>query len=336
MNPTSLTLSPYVQNIVDQTGLEVVSIVRYGPRYACLQVVKADEQGFLKIALPTYEQELFREPHYHWTEHDLPTHLDARLVKEAMVLDHLSAPPNGPHTAMKMLGLNTDPPVWSMRTFLTHSSMSLNGSDFAFSPHFYEQVSASRLFGYFKAIHDLAPATPKPLYQYFVYYGVHDYVEMLFSRIAHQAQEMPAYLEQLDVIKRRFTLMANQPGPRPVMAHGEAYPPHFYDVEGELLLIDWENATWNNRHADLAAVYIRAFPHPDWQAALVDTMTQAGYMDEQGIAEWHVELLAQCFANHEYFRNYGPIVDASYQALGLAYFEKTINDILRTDAITNA
>lgn len=327
--PELSELSPYVRQVLDDNHLEPKRLLRYGPRYVCLVVTSGEVEGFFKMVLPIEERVKVSPPGYRWTHFDEPEVLEQRLLKESLFLQFFSQQIGEAGALPQIIALSDTSPVWSLRTFIHERTMSAWNSDFVFSPRFFRQITPHQAVEFFARLHEMSEILPHNLVEM-----VQDFRSTLvntsrFERTAERAREMPAYRGLADALEARFyEYLPQYEDYRPVIAHYEPYPPHIYNIDGHMGLIDWENVGWAHPLQDLSVLYMRCLAEPDWQAKYMREMNQAGYFQGQGQLFWESELLIQAFANHRYFAEGGPIGTPEFDKKAMAFFTQTIDDVL--------
>jgi aminoglycoside phosphotransferase (APT) family kinase protein len=319
--------SPYIQALLDRNHIELIEVLRYGPRFASLKVSYHGETGFFKCSLPRAEQELFRPSDYGWSIHDNEAELDRRILREAHVLDHL-ARSSDYNFEPRVIAISSDGPAWSVRTFVEDNNFAQGESTFAFADHFFTQVEPEQIVDLFANIQRHTATVPAHIDQLI---DLADLRKLAYSpHMQHAldyAQSLPFLSANDKVIVEHILSSAwRHYNPKTfVLTHGEAFPPHFVRGEhGELGLIDWENASYDDALYDFSVVYKRVFSDPAWQEKFVAILRHRGYFEGTGRKRWQAELLTQSLLNHRYVSGDGSFGNEAYDTRALAFFEATI------------
>ena len=324
-------LSPYVQEILSQNHFVPTKVLRYGPRFVCATVDNGDTEGLFKMVLPLEERRAYSSKDYEWTEFDEVAVLEQRLIKEALFLQFFSTEIDNDGFEPQIIALSESTPIWSLRTFIRERTMSAWDSDFVFSPRFFDAFTPRQSIDFFKRIHDVSPNVPESLTRLVTGYTSTLMNTGRYDRTYDRAITMPGFevaaprlLQSFHAAKDAYARY------NPVITHYEPYPPHIFGSKHRFGLIDWENVGWGHHLQDVSVLYMRCFARPEWQAEYVDVLREYGYFEGDGQLYWDSEMLIQGFANHQYFAEGGPIGTPEYDAAAVAFFERTINDILAT------
>ncbi len=327
-----LEISPFVRGVLEQNHFELIRVLRYGPRFICLEVRSGDRRGMFKMVLPEAE----RGPHntppgYVWTEFERIDKLERRLLKEALFLQFFSQQLGEAGFEPQIIALSETSPVWSLRTFIDERPMSAWDSNFIFSPRFYRSITPRQVIDFFIKLHSLSDRLPESLTDY-----IKDFTSTLtnqsrFERSVERARLMPAFRGAADRLQAAFAAAApHYSDYEPVITQYEPYSCHLFLVHDKVSLIDWENVGWGHALQDVSVLWMRCFDDPEWQAEYVRLLEAEGYFKGHGRLYWESELLIQSFANHQYFAEGGPIGGPDYDQRAIAFFQATISNILAT------
>lgn len=319
--------SPYIQMLLNDNNIELVEVLRYGPRFASLKVRFDGQTGFFKCSLPRAEQELFRPADYGWSMHDSEIELDRRILREAHVLDHLARSSDydfEPH----VIAISSEEPAWSVRTFVEDNDFAQGESTFAFADHFFTQIEPERIVNLFANIQRHTATVPDHVDQLIDLAGRRELAYSPHMQHALDYAQTLSFLSLDDkvVVEQILSSAWRHYNPQSfVLSHGEAFPPHFVrSTNGELGLIDWENVSYDDALYDFSVVYKRVFSDPTWQDRFVAILSERGYFKGTGRKRWQAELLTQSLLNHRYISSDGSFGDDDYDARALSFSEATI------------
>lgn len=322
-------ISPFVQNVLDENNFTPVSLLRYGPRFVGAVVRHGDTEGFFKMVLPLEERAKMQTGDYRWTEYDDRERLERRLIKEALFLQFFSQELGGAGFEPQIIALSETTPVWSLRTFISEKTMSAWNSDFVFSPRFFETFTPRQCIEFFHRLHEVSDIIPANLSEIISEFRSTLLNPSRFERTVERMRELPAFADKADHLKEAFErVQPRYSDYKKVVTHYEPYPPHIFSSQGQMGLIDWENVGWGHQLQDLAVLYMRCSAKPEWQAEYLKVMEEFGYFEGNGRLFWESEMLIQGLANHKYFAEGGPIGTEEYDKNAIAFFTKTVGDIL--------
>ncbi len=323
-------LSPFVLNVLKENHFELLSVLRYGPRFICLTVKSGERKGMFKMVLPESERgERNTPPGYKWTEFERIDLLERRLLKEALFLQFFSQQLGEAGFEPQIIAMSDVSPVWSLRTYISERPMSAWDSNFVFSPRFYQAVSPRQAVDFFHKLHSLSGQLPQSLEDMIQAFTSTLTNESRFERSVERAQTMPEFRQSADHLAEQFA--AAKPryeNYRKVITQYEPYSCHVFLVHDKVSLIDWENVGWGHALQDLSVLWMRCFDDPEWQAEYVEILEEYGYFEGDGRLYWESELLVQSFANHQYFADGGPIGAPEYDKRAVQFFVDTIQGVL--------
>jgi hypothetical protein len=330
--PALSELSPFVLNILDQNHFTPVRVLRYGPRFICLEVRSGERRGMFKMVLPVSERTAaIAPPDYKWTEYERVDLLEKRLLKEALFLQFFSQQLGGSGFEPQIIALSETSPVWSLRTYIDSRPMSAWDSNFIFSQRFYKQVTPRQAVDFFHKLHRLSDDIPQSLADLVKVFTSTLVNTSRFDRSVKRAATMPQFAAAAERLRECFAAATPRYRDyRRVITQYEPYSCHLFVVDGKLGLIDWENVGWGHPLQDLSVLWMRCFEAPEWQSEYVRVMEEYGYFEGNGRLFWESELLIQSFANHQYFADGGPVGTPEYDQRGSEFFVTTIEQILTT------
>lgn len=252
-------LPPAVSAILESQNLTWEHTIRQGPRYF-VGSVQGGDGGNRLILKAVIANEPWRSAHTQATFRP-SDQLQAEITTLALLGRH------GGGICGRVPTLHASSagdPVWSLRQVIGGQDMAANDSPFVFANRFYTMVEPAVLIDYVTSFQLVTPqlrahlaGTPRTdragLEAKLVVAGLSNPQ----PRLQPYAAAVWAYLNE------RHQLHATAPQ---VLSHGEIYPPHLFIEDGQICLIDWENAGLDNPFHDLVAVWIRASGNAGWQA----------------------------------------------------------------------
>lgn len=194
--------------------------------------------------------------------------------------------------------------VWSLREVVGGPDMAAGFSPFVFAPVFYKTVSPAELVAYIESYQRLTPELAGHIATSPRSYQMSLRAKMIMAGLDNpQPSLQPCAAAAVSYLNAR-QMLHDQAGL--VLTHGELYPPHiFYD--GEVCVIDWENAALGNAAHDFVAVWIRAYADGQWQARFLENMAQhRQFSTPQWQQLWDLEVVYQAAGALNY-------LDWSYQ-----------------------
>lgn len=322
------TLSPFVTRLLSDNNFELLQVMRYGPRFACLEVRAGNRTGLLKLVLPDAERIYFTPKNYVWTDDDQTAVLEARLLKETLFLQFFSQEFGPGGFEPELIALSEQSPVWSLRTYINEPSMSAWDSSFVFRKDFYNQVQPQQVVRFFHGLHQLSSKLPEPLRRLAI-----DYVPLTLSGrfkeaavIARAQPKFRDYAAQISTSLER-SRPAYQAFER-VITHYEPYSCHLFVVRGRIALIDWENVGWGHPLHDLSIFWMRMIDNAAWRDEFEAQIDARGYFRGSGRLFWDNELMMQSLANLNHLHYGGQFGTPAFTKRAIAFFEATIQRLL--------
>ena len=284
-----------INEIVAGEELEVVHVIRNGPRYWVGKVRRGEENLILKAVIGD-------EP---WKSPISGTSFrpSDQLRAEILTLRALNRLGNSLAGTVPTLGASsTEPSTWTLRSVVGGDDMSGTIGPFIFHPRFFQTVSVTSLIDYILSYQRLTPE----LYDFLIKTPHTDQTDLASKMVIGDLDNPMDYLATRskrvnEYLVNRIPLHDAQTN---MLSHGEVYPPHIFFDEGQICFIDWENASLNNPMSDLASVWVRAFNNPEWQAAFQLELWQRKLMEVPGMEEiWDIEVVFQssCSLNYLYW-----------------------------------
>lgn len=240
--------------------LELVRVFRDGPRYWVGLVRRGEDQLVLKLVLddtpwvsPGSDQR-FRPSDQLRTE-----------IEVVKALGEHRSKIKGRVTALAGFSIDHEP--WMLRQDLGTENVADNDSPLVFRPEFFAGEAGRSVLEFIASYQlvttelrgsvERSPHTAQTTLE----------ARMVIANLEQPIEPLAPYAARIsDFLAERRDLHDSR---RDTLAHTQVFPVHiFVSPQGEVGLIDWENACLSNALHDFMSLWIRGLAHPDWQRGL--------------------------------------------------------------------